>query len=87
MLPMLTREDERGAVRLKVRHNKVHHTVRHNEVRHTLCHNVRYRPSPPPPQPSATSANGCSILADVAARAVMPSSCACDRGEFWLSNA
>ena len=45
MLPMLTREDERGAVRLKVRHNEVHHTVRHNEVRHTLCHNVRYRPS------------------------------------------
>ena len=83
MLLMLTREDERGAVRLKVRHNEVHHTVRHNEVRH----NVRYRPSPPPPQPSATSANGCSILADVAARAVMPSSCACDRGEFWLSNA
>ena len=59
MLPMLTREDEhRGAVRqLKVRHN----------VRGTLPHNVRYRPSPK----RATSANDCSILADVGARGVM----------------
>ena len=59
VLPMLTREDEhRGAVRqLKVRHN----------VRRTLPHNVHYRPSPQ----RATSANDCSILADVGARGVM----------------
>ena len=42
---MLTREDERGAVRLKVRLKVRHIEVCHNEVRHTLCHNVRYRPS------------------------------------------
>ena len=66
VLPMLTREDEqRGAVRqLKVRHN----------VRRTLPHNVRYRPSPQ----RATSANDCSILADVGARGVMPG---CATGE------
>ena len=45
VLPMLTREDERGAVRLKVRLKVRHIEVCHNEVRHTLCHNVRYRPS------------------------------------------